>query len=591
MLKRVIKSFWSSRKASVDLPDDEETARRLQAAEAALARDAFDVALEICQEAMTRRPESLSACFLKGRILIAAGRNAEAIDCLSDAARRGTGKPDILATLAGCLARCGRLADAEARCREALAQDPYQMFARECLIDVLDRQDRGSDVVAELSLAIEYAPERVDWAQRLFDIYQLIGMFDEALRIAERTQAEHGESFASYFMLTMAHYTRRDMPAAIAAAYRALAFNSRSAEVQLTLGKALIALDRTEEGVAACRRALRLRPDYPEADFHLGMIQLAQQKYRDGWPRWERRFAMAGYRTRRPAEPRWTGNTLKGRTLHVLSEQGLGDEIMYASCFPEIMDRAGHCIIECEPRLETLFRRSFPGATIDAPVDDAAKWEATERHPADVRIYSTSIPAYLRLSPNDFPAHSGYLRAAPEKVRIWRDRLSQLPGTLKVGISWRGGTPFTFRERRTLDLLALLPVLSIGNIDWVNLQYGDRGGEIETLRREAGIGVADWPEAIDGDYDDTAALVSALDLVISVCTSVVHLTGALGQPVWVMAPRVAEWRYGHQRETMPWYPSARVYRQPALGDWDSVIARIAGELTALLEVKMGKNGH
>lgn len=589
MLKRVLKSFWSSRKARAGLPDDEETFHRLRQAEDAMAGNAPDEALKICDQILEARPGSFSVRFLRGRALAATGRAAEAIDDLSDAVREGALDPELLEWLGDCLSRCGRFAEAEVCFRRVLSHDPYRIVAREHLIELLDRQDRAADVVAELSLAVEYAPERVDWAQRLFDIFQRIGMFDEALRIAQRTQAEYGESFASYFMLTMAHYTRRDMPAAIAAANRALEFNERSADVHLTLGKALIASDRTEEGIAACRRALKLRPDYPEADFHLGLIQLARQKFREGWPLWERRFVMTGYRTKRPAEPRWTGNTLKGRILHVLSEQGLGDEIMYASCFAEIIESARHCIIECEPRLATLFRRSFPAATIYPAADDATKWDAVNKHQADVRIYSTSLPAHLRLASKSFPAHSGYLRSAPDKVGYWRERLAALPGKLKVGISWRGGTPFTFKERRTLDLAAILPIMSIAEIAWVNLQYGDRSEEIEDFFRKTGIQVVDWPEAIDGDYDETAALVSALDLVISVCTSVVHLSGALGRPVWVMAPRVAEWRYGHQGETMPWYPSAKVYRQPAVGDWDSVISSVSEDLYRRLAVVTEKS--
>ena len=147
-----------------------------------------------------------------------------------------------------------------------------------------------------------------------------------------------------------------------------------------------------------------------------------------------------------------------------------------------------------------------------------------------------------------------------------------------MGLSWRGGTARTFIGRRSLSLETLFPVLSVPGVRWVNLQYGERATEIAELQATQGIEIADWPEAIDGDYDETAALVGALDLVISVCTSVVHLTGALGKPAWVMTSYVPEWRYGLHGEAMPWYPTVRLFRQTELGVWESVIANVAVEL-------------
>ena len=150
------------------------------------------------------------------------------------------------------------------------------------------------------------------------------------------------------------------------------------------------------------------------------------------------------------------------------------------------------------------------------------------------------------------------------------------PGA-KIGLSWRGGTRGTRRTFRSLRLVDLLPILSVPGLRFVSLQYGDCAEDFEALRRESGIEVVHWPEAI-ADYEETAALCVALDMTVSVCTSVIHLNGALGKPVLVMVPAVPEWRYGVSGETMPWYPSVQLIRQAERGDWSDVFARVAADL-------------
>jgi hypothetical protein len=202
--------------------------------------------------------------------------------------------------------------------------------------------------------------------------------------------------------------------------------------------------------------------------------------------------------------------------------------------------------------------------------------------PVDVRIPAGSLPLYLRRSSASFLQHRGYLRADPQRVARWRERLRKLGPGPKVGLSWRGGVPQTGRGSRSLALAELLPVLQPGaasSISFVNLQYGRCGDELAAFRQQHGIDIHHWQEAID-DYEETAALVSALDLTLSVCTAVVDLAGALGRPVWVMAPVRTDFRYGLRGEAMRWYPSARVFRQARYGEWGPVLDTIAAALPA-----------
>ena len=365
-----------------------------------------------------------------------------------------------------------------------------------------------------------------------------------------------------------------DMAGAVEASRKALLCRPGQPAAHVTLGSAYFALGDVENALACYRQALEFNPDYPDALFHIGLIDLMLGRYREGWIGFEQRFRRGRYRTARACEPAWDGTPLHGRTLLIMREQGLGDEIMFASCYPELIDSAAHCHIECEPRLEKLFVRSFPGATFHPLRDVQTLLQTDPGCPVDVRSYAGSLPHRLRNAPGDFPRHQGYLKADPARLDFWRARLAGLGAGLKVGLSWRGGTAFTHRERRTLSLEQLLPVLSVPGVRWINLQYGKRADELVQLAGSHGITVADWPEAIDGDYDETAALVGALDLVISACTSIVHLTGALSKPAWVMTAFVPEWRYGLHQESMPWYPSVRLFRQTAQGVWDPVILGI-----------------
>jgi hypothetical protein len=184
---------------------------------------------------------------------------------------------------------------------------------------------------------------------------------------------------------------------------------------------------------------------------------------------------------------------------------------------------------------------------------------------------------------HDFPQRSHYLVADSQRIDYWRDRLDALGPGLKVGISWRGGIARTGQSERSIALDQLLPSLSGPNVHFISLQYTDCQEELATLHRQCGIDMHHWQDALD-DYDETAALVKALDLVVSVCTAVIHLSGALGQRVWIMAPLVPEWRYGLQGETMPWYPSARVFRQTQRGYWAPVIEKVASELERICRV-------
>lgn len=580
MLKNLLTGLWRAPAVAARAAREKEAVSSLGLAIEAFNASRYEDAVRACESVIAGQPDSAQARHLCARALMALKRHAEAERLLKAALEVDPDLADAYGDLATIRFEAGDHEGAEKHAREAVAAQPADARFRVVLADVLQAAGRDRDALAELFAALEFAPERQDLLLRLCTGLDRVGRHREMLPLAERAIAENGESIETLCCLALAQYGVDDLDAAVATARRVLRLSSDKSAPYTVLGNALLELGKPDEAMAAHRRALKLEPDSVTARYNISLINLMRWRFREGWEDFEQRLNINRFKAWRSCEPRWNGRALHGRTILIMREQGLGDEIMHASCYPDLLRQTAQCHIECDPRLELLFTRSFPGARFH-PLEDLNTRERTDPGvPVDVYSFAGSLPRHFRNGLQEFPAHNGYLKPDPQRVEHWRQRLAALGPGLKVGISWRGGVSITRRGRRSLDLTQLLPVLSVPGVHWINLQYGDRDTEIAEFAATQKITVTDWPEAINENYDETAALVSALDLVISVCTSVIHLTGALGRPAWVMTPRIPEWRYGLERDTMPWYPSVRLFRQAVRGEWSPVIADIREQLLA-----------
>ena len=358
---------------------------------------------------------------------------------------------------------------------------------------------------------------------------------------------------------------------------RALALGPDDPAVQCNHVMALQHWGRRDEALALAERLLARDPTLAEARMNRSLMLLGRGELAEAWDDYEARKGLPGseHATGLPC-PEWQGEPLEGRSIFVYPEQGLGDEIMFASCIPDLVARGGRCTVGCHPKLEKLFRRSFPAVEVLAK-DERRGWARGAQRSWDYQVAAGSLPRFLRRTRADFPAHTGYLRADPARVAFWRARLAARPGRLKVGLSWRGGLASTRRSLRSIPLALWRPAMTAPEVDFVSLQYADPEGELEAFERQGHRGPQHWAEAI-GDYDETAALVCALDLVVSVQTAVVHLAGALGKEVWALIPEAPEWRYGGEAAAMPWYPAVRLLRQAQRGVWTDVLERIRSDL-------------
>ena len=359
-------------------------------------------------------------------------------------------------------------------------------------------------------------------------------------------------------------------------------------EARVNLGWILCESGEPDEGIACLDLLIEEDPADHEARLMRATAQLKLARFEAGWSDYESRHHSV---TATPCPydfPIWDGTPNPQKTLLVVAEQGIGDQIMFASCLGSLRPAVGKLLIECHPYLVPLLQRAFPQDKVGSRVPGCAvpDWTGGER--IDAQLPIGSLPRFFRNAAGDFPRHGGYLSADPVRVAYWRARLRALGPGSKVGLSWKGGTATSRRSLRSLEPEMIEPLFGAGGY-FINLQYGTTEAELLAFARlkAKGANFIHWPDALES-YEETAALVVALDLVISVCTAVIHLAGALGQQVWILVPSAPEWRYLASGEVLPWYPSARLFRQKEPFAWDEVLERVARELDAHLSFSVRK---
>jgi tetratricopeptide (TPR) repeat protein len=459
-----------------------------------------------------------------------------------------------------------------------LRADPTHREAQLRRARLLLDGDRPGEALQALAALRALHPR---WAEAHFaygDACARAWRIEEALAAYDAVLALEPAHFGARASRALLLGRRGDHAAALAQLEALAAEAPGEAKILNGMGVQLHAMGRAREAVERYEAALALDPGLLPAHANLAALHLVQGDFARGWrhhgEKW-RRGELARHR-RSFACPLWRGEPLAGKSLFVWSEQGLGDQIMYASQFPDLIARGAGGAFECSPRLLGLFSRSFPASTVLPRNAEGGRRAAAMAF--DFHAPMSALCEYLRGGWEAFPRHQGYLSADPRRRAAWRERLDGLGAGLKVGISWRGGTAATGGAARSTALADWAPLLELPGVRFVNLQYGECAAELAAARGR-GHAIAHWPRAAD-DIEEAAAMASELDLVISVCTTVIHLAGALGRPAWVLVPARPGWRYLLEGERLPWYPSARLLRQARPGEWAPVISAAARELSA-----------
>jgi tetratricopeptide (TPR) repeat protein len=432
------------------------------------------------------------------------------------------------------------------------------------------QQKRSEEAVASYGRALALKPDHVDAHFKLGLALQELGRLDEAVASFGRAITLKPDLAAAHNNLGNVLETLGRWDEAAASYRRALALNPKYPGSHSNLGLSLLALGRIEEAEASLRRAVALKPDLAGAHFNLSLALLSKGHFAEGVAEYEWRFKAEDYPSL-PAVPAplWDGQPLPGQTLLLQAEQGYGDAIQFVRYAPLVRALCGRLLLQCAPPLARLMATAEGidqiGVVTDPPPGVAA------------HAPLMSLMQLLGTRVETIPATVPYLAADPGRTAAFETRIRSATG-LKVGIAWAGSPKHKNDRHRSLSLNAMAPLLAVGGATFFSLQAGPAAGQISSCG--SGDQVVDLAPQF-GDFADTAAAMSCLDLVITVDTAVAHLAGALAKPVWVLLPFAADWRWLLRREDSPWYPSMRLYRQAAPGDWGSVLQRVALDLQLL----------
>ena len=525
-------------------------------------------AAEAYRAYLALRPEDPAGLINLAVVLRRSGGDLrEAEQLLRRAAAFSPETAEAQAELGLTLFRAGRTAEAEPIFQRALALDPRHYDGLNNLGLVLDRLGRRDEAEEMLRRAIASAPERGEAVTNLAALLRVAKRPADAEAVL-RAALPALELYPGVLReLGMAAEEQQRYEEAIELYERAIALDPDDGDARECLGSMLLSLARYKEAQAAYEAAIERKPEKPGPHFSLGCILLLQQEFARGWREYERRLdieGMAAMLAQVPG-PRWTGEPLAGRRILLRGEQGAGDTLIFARYVPEVAALGGEVVLEVQAPLKRLMSRL-------AGVKEIVT-QAEPVPPHDLQAMLGSLPLLLG---RDAPSGAPYLSADSERAAYWRQRLGprQKP---RVGLVWAGNPKQASDPQRSIGLAPLVPLLDIEGVEFLSLQVGPRSADITAL------GLGKRLRDISGeltDYAETAAALAEIDLLISSDTSAPHLAGALGRPCWVLLGYSADWRWQQRRSDSPWFSSLRLFRQPRLGDWASVVREVGAALAA-----------
>jgi tetratricopeptide (TPR) repeat protein len=522
---------------------------------------------KIYMRVLKAAPDHFDALNLLGTVKARLGRAGEAHRLLSAAVKINPRAGGAWANLGQVLLALKRNDEALAAFDKARALEPDDVNSLNQHANALLSLGRGEEALAEFRQVLARMPQHVEARINCGIAHAALGMAEEAVAEFDRALALAPGHPVAHYNRGLALYDLGRYAAALDAHERLLASAPDHAGAWLHRGRALAALNRHAEAVGSYGKANALRKDDPNAHFSEALALLALGDYRAGFAKYEARWRRSGMPAQKSrGRPLWLGEyPLARKTVLLHAEQGLGDTIQFARYVPLLAATGAKVVLEVQSELSTLMARLDGGATV------IARGEAPP--PYDVHCPLGSLPLAMRTEPATVPAEIPYLAADETHLAKWSARIGALARP-RVALAWSGNASHFNDRNRSIPFVRLKPLLS-SPARFISIQREVRGEDAESLAAETRV------THVGGElenFTDTAALIALSDLVISADTAVAHLAGAMGRPLWVLIPFAPDWRWTLDGEASPWYPTARLFRQTSLGDWDDVIARVAAEL-------------
>ncbi len=534
----------------------------------------LDEALAHFRKVIILKPDHAKAHNQLGKVLQQLGMTEEALGCYQSAVSLAPNFAEAHNNLGAALQALDRAKEAAVCHRKALALSPDYPEAHNNLGTALQRLGKADEALACYRKALQLNPNYAVAHNNLGNLFQELNRPDEALSCYRKALALKPGYAKAHNNLGVILQKLGKPQEALDCYRQALTLTPAYAEALNNLGSALQELGKPDEAQMYYQQALQLDPALSKAQWNLSLSLLLHGDLAAGLPLYEKRFEGAddsesarsrATLARLSAKPRWQGEDLRGKNLLVWTEQGLGDSLMMLRYLSLFRDKgAGSILVACQPKLVKIMQ-TLPA--VDRVIGDGASLPLDD---FDCHCPMMSLPYLFGTGLDTIPNAVPYISVPPAMTEKWAQRLAAIK-EMKVGLVWAGSKTQKKDYLRSIPFQALAPLLALPGVQFVSLQKGESENHVALL---------DWMAECE-DFMDTAALMQQLDLVISVDTAAAHLAGALGRPVWLLNRFESEWRWMLEREDSPWYPTMRIFRQPALHDWGSVVQRVARELAAL----------
>jgi tetratricopeptide (TPR) repeat protein len=579
----------------------------------------FAEAEKLLRRSTEIHPEDTRACVQLGELFIALKRSDDAIACYESALDVDLASRDAWQGLARALALVEREGEALERLNQAVDAHPERADLLSCLGELLALKERHAEAIDYFVRALALEPDNQSiqlkhatalyFANRFADslaaytrlavrtpddayIQSQIGnaffkleRLDEALAAWALTLKLKSDSYDALVGMGATLWKKNRHAEALSFLQAALGVDPKGTVAFNNLAHVMAALKADKDAIILFERVHELQPDSPlDSNLAGATSRLRIGDYAEGWRRYESRFAAVKTPVIDPAKyanaRRWNGEDLNGATLLVVAEQGNGDTVQFSRYIPMLTASvSGRVLFAIQSAVQPLLEESVAQW---APVGNLALTnDKADLPPCEFYVPLMSLPLIFGTRVETIPSAPKYLSVPAAYREKWRNALP-VSGKLRIGIAWAGNTNHVNDFLRSMPIIELAPLLGDASVDWCVIQPG--------LSVHDQLSLKSVPHVFNGgahlkDFADTAALIELLDIVVSVDTSVAHLAGALGKPVWLMLPWAAEWRWFHDRTDSPWYPTARLFRQPELGDWSGLVENVQ---RALIEFARNK---